>query len=356
MNRLDQATEIIELAQNLGVGGVTPAENILKYCQRKIDGWVESIGGVSSIDELEALVARKLQMVFEEVNSDDDWERLKDHYARGMKEFVFGGIRKEFEDDNHLTYGALVQRAHAFETDLNRFVAIIDCRGNKQARRFFTRWHEIAHRLTTHADLLEPVYRSEQDPIERMMDEIAAHVGFYEPLFTPAHQEARAGHSHLKFAVVESIIEKAFPTASFQSTLFACTRRSDHPVLYLEATLAHKKEAKRKLQTRSLFNDDPPPGELRAVKVIANRAASRQRFNIPQHMQVPASSVIRKLFDSEIQTVHSEEEDLQHWESRGKSLDGCPVLVEGRRISDRVIAIVQPIESRASVLSKDSVQ
>jgi len=348
MNRLDYATEVIALAKELGVGGVTPVENILIYYQTKIDGWVTSVGGVANIDDLEALVIRKLQMVFEEINSDDDWERLKDVYARGMKEFVFGGIRTRFEDDDNLTYGALVQRANATTTDLNRFVAIIDCRGNKQARRFFTRWHEIAHRLTTHADLLEPVYRSEQDPIEKMMDEIAAHIGFYEPLFAPAHHEARIGHSHLKFAVVESIIEKAFPTASFQSTLFACTRRSEHPVLYLEATLAHKKEVKRKLQTLSLFDDDPPPGELRAVKVIANNAAVRESFNIPTNMQVPASSVIRRLFDSEVQTVHSEEEDLSHWESRGKALNGCPVIVEGRRISDRVVAIVQPIDSRAS--------
>ena len=29
MNRLDYATEVIELAKELGVGGVTPVENIL---------------------------------------------------------------------------------------------------------------------------------------------------------------------------------------------------------------------------------------------------------------------------------------------------------------------------------------
>ncbi len=135
MNRLDYASEIIDLAKSLGVRGVTPVENILNYCQRKIDGWVESVGGVANIEELEALVARNLQMVFEEINTDDDWERLKDHYARGMREFVFGGIRTRFEDDKNLTYGALVQRAHASATDLNRFVAIIDCRGGKHSIR-----------------------------------------------------------------------------------------------------------------------------------------------------------------------------------------------------------------------------
>ena len=56
MNRLDYANEVIELAKELGVGGVTPVENILNYCQTKIDGWVASVGGVANIGDLEALV------------------------------------------------------------------------------------------------------------------------------------------------------------------------------------------------------------------------------------------------------------------------------------------------------------
>ena len=140
-------------------------------------------GGVKNIDALESLVTQRLQMVFEEIRNDDDWERLKDVYARGKKEFVFAGMQTKFDDHGNLTYGALVQRRNAQADSPDRFVAVIDCRDNKLARRFFTRWHEIAHRLTTHADLLEPVYRSEHDPIERMMDEIAGHIGFYEPIF-----------------------------------------------------------------------------------------------------------------------------------------------------------------------------
>ena len=62
-----------------------------------------------------------------------------------------------------------MKRKNVADDAPDRFVAVIDCRGSKLARRFFTRWHEIAHRLTTHADqgATEPAYRSEQDPIER---------------------------------------------------------------------------------------------------------------------------------------------------------------------------------------------
>jgi len=254
-------------------------------------------------------------------------------------------MRTKFEDTGTLTYGALVQRRNAGADSPDRFVAVIDCRGGKLARRFFTRWHEIAHRLTTHADMLEPVYHSEHDPIERLMDEIAGHVGFYEPLFHPAFQKASRDNRHLTFGTVGAIISGAFPAASFQATLFACVRRVPTPVIYLEAALAHKKDVKRRLATPSLFGEEPPPGELRAVKVIPNKAAQQEGFTIPTNMQVPAASVIHRLFDTD-QTNGDSLEDLNQWESRGKTLEQRAVAVEGRKLADRVIAIVQPVEAK----------
>lgn len=346
MTRWDQAPEILSLAEELGVSGAAPVDGILEYCRGRIDCWVAKVGGVTNIDALESLVTQRLQMVFEEIRSDEDWDRLKDVYARGKKEFVFGGIRTKFDDDHNLTYGALVERRNAGPSDPDRFVAVIDCRGSKLSRRFFTRWHEIAHRLTTHADMSEPVYRSEHDPIERMMDEIAGHVGFYDLLFQPVYQQARLGQPHLKFGTVETIISGAFPAASFQATLFACTRRLPTPVVYLEATLAHKKEVKRRLQTPSMFGDDPPPGELRAVKVIPNKAAQQEGFTIPTNMRVPADSVIHRLFDAEPMTDGDGQEDLSQWESQGRPLEHRAVIVEARKVPDRVIAIVQPVEAK----------
>jgi len=342
MTRWEQAPEIFSLADELGVGGTAPVNNILDYCQRRIDAWVAEAGGVPNIDALESLVTQNLQMVFEEIRADDDWERLKEVYARGKKEFVFGAIKTKFDDDHNLTYGALIERRNAAPADPDRYVAVIDCRGSKQARRFFTRWHEIAHRLTTHADMLEPVYRSEHDPIERMMDEIAGHVGFYGPIFNPAFQQASEGKPLLTFGMVESIINRAFAAASFQATLFACTRRLPTPVIYLEAALDHKKEVKRRLQTESLFGDDPPPGELRAIKVIQNSAAYKSKFNIPTKMRVPENSIIQELFNADAIAESNAKECLSRWESKGKSLEQRTVIVEGRKVADRVIAIVQP--------------
>jgi hypothetical protein len=345
MTRLDHAPEITDLAAELGVGGNPPVEGILDFCRRRIDGWVVEAGGVAGIEAVESLVVQRLQMVFEEIRADEDFDRLTEVYARGKKEYVFAGMRTKFDDADNVTYGALVQRRNATSDSPDRFVAVIDCRGSKLARRFFTRWHEIGHRLTTHADLPEPVYRSEHDPIERLMDEIAGHVGFYEPIFIPAYQQASNSKPHLEFGTVETIIKTAFPTASFQATLFACARRLPTPVIYLEAALAYKKEVKRRLETSSLFGDEPEPGEFRAVKVIPNKAAQQERFTIPTNMRVPVNSVIHRQFEAITQTDSNGQENLSHWESKGKPLEGRAVVVEARKVSDRVIAIVQPVEA-----------
>jgi len=348
MSRWEQAPEISDLAGELGVGGAAPVGGILDHCRRRIDGWVAEAGGVTSIDALETLVTQRLQMVFEEIRADEDFDRLTQVYAREKREFVFATMRSKFDDAANPTFGALIMRRNATAESPDRYVAVIDCRGYKSARRFFTRWHEIAHRLTTHADGgdTEPGYRSEHDPLERMMDEIAGHVGFYGPIFDPTFRQASEGKPLLTFGTVEAIIGGSFPTASFQATLFACARRMTTPVIYLEAALAHKKDVKRKMATPSMFGDDPPPGELRAVKVIPNTAAQKDGFTIPTNMRVPADSEIHGLFDAEPQTSGEDNEDMSQWESKGKPLDARAVVVEGRKVADRVIAIVQPVEAK----------
>jgi hypothetical protein len=348
MSRWEHAPEINDLAGQLGLGAGAPVDSILNFCRRRIDGWVAEAGGVTGIDALESLVTKRLQMVFEEIRGDEDFDRLTQVYAREKREFVFATMRSKFDDDANPTFGALVLRRNSTSDSPDRYVAVIDCRGFKLARRFFTRWHEIAHRLTTHADggATEPGYRSEHDPIERMMDEIAGHVGFYGPIFDPAFRRAGQDKRLLTFGTVEAIITDSFPTASFQATLFACARRVTTPVVYLEATLAHKKEVRRRLQTPSMFGDDPPPGELRAVKVIPNNAAQEDGFTIPTNMRVPPGTVIHRLFDAGPQTSGAAGEDLSQWESQGKSLERRAIAVEARRVADRVIAILQPVEAR----------
>ena len=348
MSRLVQEPKVIDLADKLGLGGrADPVVAILDSCLRRIDRWVAEAGGIRCIGRLEELVTRKLQMVFEEIRVDEDFYRIKEIYAKGKKDFVFATMQMRFDDGQNPTYGALVGRKNVADDAPDRFVAVIDCRGNKLARRFFTHWHEIAHRLTTHADSGEPVYRSEHDPVGRLMDEIAGHIGFYGPLFEPVFVAAHSGKELLTFETVEAVVREGFPDASIQATLFACCRRLPTPVIYLEAALSHKAAVKRAIEDDSprLFALEETPPELRAVRVVANEAALREKFVIPQNMRVPESSVISSLFKAIGERDNTSREDMGIWsDSKGKRLEGRAVAVEVRKVAERVIAIVQPVE------------
>lgn len=345
MSRLDQAPEVVALAKDLGlVGGGSPVEAIIDYCLRRIDGWVGKAGGVSDIEQLEALVTERLQMVFEEVWTDADFDRLKAKYAKDNKDAVFASLRMRFDDS---TFGVLIRRKNAAEDARDRYVAVIDCRGDKAARRFFTRWHEIGHRLTLVDELDEPVFRSEKDPTERMMDEIAGRVGFYEPLFGPFFEDQMRGKRLLTFETVEAVRRLRFAAASFQATLSACNRRLATPVIYVEAASSHKAEDQREIDRGQgvMFEECRPVAKLRAVEVVPNPAAQRAKFQIARNMRIPETSVIHRLFLDGDGREEGGGENLNTWEHSGrKRLADQEVWIEARRVKDRVIAIVQPLD------------
>src|SRR5581483_6581709 len=143
--------------------------------------------------------------------------------------------------------------------------------------RFFTRWHEIAHLLTLQGQLELPLHRSRKDesPTERLMDVLAAEVGFYDPIFRPILQRETKKDETLTFETVERI-RTAFATdASFHATLNACVKRLDSPMLVVEVGLGLKKDEERQLESRQtvLFAAPTPQPKLRVLRVAANAPA-----------------------------------------------------------------------------------
>ena len=85
--------------------------------------------------------------------------------------------------------------------------------------------------------------------------------------------------------------------ASFQSTLFACQRRMNTPVVYVEAEMKYKADEERRLRSkqRKFFQDDPPVAKLRVGLAVPNQAAIDRDFRVVPNMRVPEGSVIHKL-------------------------------------------------------------
>ena len=330
MSALDQEQDGIDLAEKLGLTG-SPVEAVLRLCQEQIDSWVGEAGGVTSVGELEAVVADRLNLVFEEIHDADDLADLKRRYVQRGEPIFAHVVENDLTPD---TFGTMIRLKDGTH------VAVIDCRDEKAARRFFTRWHEIAH-LLVEPDCERQVFRSTDEPLERLMDHIAGHVGFYESIFSPLLKQHLPEGDRLTFDTVDAVRQEFCTHASFQSTLYACHRRLTTPLLYIEARMEYTASERRSLKQLRMF-DDKPEKKLRVQLAVPNGPASEMDLTARNNMRVPETSIIHRAFLDEL-TDATGEENLNTWTfSKGGSLIDCDVFIQARRIDQAVMATIQP--------------
>jgi hypothetical protein len=142
---------------------------------------------------------------------------------------------------------------------------------------FFTKWHDIAHCLTSFEQFEMPFRRTtvtaiEKDPIEKLMDIIAGDVGFFDPLFRPFLEAEITHHGLITFQLVETMRTRFFNEASFQATLNACVAKSRTPTFNLEAGLGLKKgESELLLSTQRSLEQLNLQAKLRVIQLDAKR-------------------------------------------------------------------------------------
>ena len=191
MSRLDQESAVIQLAADLGLNWQkNPVKQIVDYCLLKIKEWLPDNTSLNNVQEIQDIVCRQLGLTFEEIYTDADLDEVVRKYA-SQGDYVFAHAKQSLDN---WTFAELFERQNA-EDQPDRYVAIIDCRGEeKKARCFFTRWHEVAHLLVLTPRLAPPFNRDtkERCPIERLMDVIAGELGFYEPVFRPTLEKSIA--------------------------------------------------------------------------------------------------------------------------------------------------------------------
>jgi|GEM_PF-460842 len=336
---------ILAMAQGLGVPLAQPVDGILEFCRKRIFALVRKAKSLATIWDLERIVCNELNLTIHEIHTDGELENFVQDYAGQRGETVIASLSMELEG---ACYGVLFRLNNERRNGQVCYVAFVDCRGEKAAKRFFTRWHEIAHCLTFF-DQGEMVFRRttapriERDPIERLMDMIAAELGFFEPLFGPVLRKA-VGSGGLTFAAIETIRSQFCPDASFEATLNACLLRMNKPVVVIEACLSHKKAERELMKLGDSLGLALPPikKDLRVQRVHSNEAARTKKLVIPQNMRVPEASVIFRCFYGDRQAREDVIEDLSLWNSsKGGHLPPRVVRVSSRSSGDRVIAIIQ---------------
>jgi hypothetical protein len=289
----------------------------VNHIERIVAGWPEPI---STLDDLLPIVADRLSVCLEYIRRDQDVEDIAGRraaYAPGM----FKLLQHEFLRSS--SEGLLIEH-QAPQAGDRLFLAIVDARGTRSYREFFTSWHEIAHVLTT-PDQREfklrrrtpPWKEIVKDPVESAIDGIAGIIGFYRPLFLPVLARHTAQAGCLTFQAIEAALAEVAQRASFYSGSLAAIRLTEEPTCFARAEFFLKPAEARKVASGQFSLIDTPPvsPKLRLIDVVSNDAARRAGIGLHQNIRVPLNSVIYRIASEQLISEHQAEEDLSWWET-----------------------------------------
>ena len=142
--RAEYVREAERAATRLGLPSHGPAADvaIVDYCRREISRLTAEHGLPPDMGELLVRVASCLDVEFVEIHSDEDLAQLVRRITLEA-EPALALLATELDDDTD----AVTIRRSAPSPWERRYLAVINCRGQHYHRRFFTKWHELAHRL-----------------------------------------------------------------------------------------------------------------------------------------------------------------------------------------------------------------
>ena len=314
----------------------SPADAILAHCVERAGAMLADFPECSTPSELLDIMVATLGTSFEVVRSDDELLALQKRYVQSG-EYGFATLDKELHGD---VYGVTYRRM-SLRPGERPFVSVIDCRGDKALRSYFTKWHEIGHLLIL-TDQQRSTYKrthargTTKDPEETLVDAIAGLMGFF-PQFLVPEIGADVG-----FAEVDRIRGKLCPEASILSSAIAYAKHHRLPCLLIEAKLALKKEEESDLLQGSFEFYEPPTPKLRVQVLVPSENAKEHGLYIPKNYRVPEASIIYRVHEG-IQEYGIASECLSLWEtSDGRRLESLPVRVEARKSFDAVLALISP--------------
>jgi len=289
--------------------------------------------------DLQQIVCVDLNLTVHEVWTDADVQELVRSYV-AAGEIIVASLPGQLSPD---AFGVLFRLNKKGRR--SRFAAVIDCRGDKHLRRYWTLWHEIAHCLTDVQQFQLPLRRTttaglEKDPIEQLTDMIAADLAFYDPLFKPIFRDELRATGRVSFQMTERVRQRFCADASAASTINACVAASPVPTILVEAGLAFKKAERERIAA----GETGILPTLRILKSIPNKAAREAGLYIPRNMRVPQSSVVARMHSDDHCALLEHglvPENLQAWTtSDGDCLPDVEVTVEARKSGDCVLALV----------------
>ena len=288
-------------------------------------------------DELLERVASCLDVEIVEIHSDHDMRKLLDRVPP-TSEPAMVRVQAELKDG---TDAITIQRRDP--GPWRRYLAVINCQGQHYYRRFFSKWHELIHRLVEGEQLMLAFRQTlavRKDPGEVLVDKVAGELAFFPDLVAP-HAEQCLDRYGLTFDAVDALRAAAAPAASRQATLVALMRHSNHPAWYLRCAVILKLTEAR-MARRSYARGGPSP-RLRVQEVYSNDVASERGTRIHQWMRVPPASLIATAHRSGLSRTGTER--LDDWvTSDGGPIGRGSLFIDAQVTDGEVLALASLLD------------
>ena len=321
-------------------------QEIIDHFVDRLRTWVTLHGAPQNLSELTADFATSLEMQFAEVFDQEDMDQLLLSMPRGEQATV-AMLKTEFGDQ---TDAVTIRRSQRKSWE-RPYLAIINCQDWHELRRYYSKWHEIVHRLIEGQQLRFAFRHTKVDrpePEEILVDRIAGTLAFFPDIFKPVVVEEIQIDGCLTFRSIDRVRERVAPDASREATTMACLRHVGHPAWLMRCGLGLKVSEQRGLWSPqlSLIPAARPKEKLRVQASFPNPAARDADTRFFSNMRVPSSSIIAAIFNGEKDSREGEKESLDAWEtSSGGPIGSGTIHVEAEWVTDNEVwAIAQLLD------------
>lgn len=267
-----------------------------------------------------------LCLTFEEVHCEDDVADIEDRYLTRKKEIGFAQLRGELRQPG--VDALLFERMYAEAQETDRWVAVLNLQ-QSASRAYWNRFHELSHRIAEPSQGILPFRRHQfeaSNPVEALVDSVAAEFAFYGPAFRPMVERLAKRHA-LTFSAVDEIQTNYAPTASLLSTVNAVVKYWPRPAAALVAEIKGRTFA---------------PEVDRALRITpqaCSRLSITAHLTVIPNMRVPIGSPIDIAFRTG--TEQNAHEHLANWStSQGKRLAAIDVWTSARRVGNQTYALL----------------
>jgi hypothetical protein len=329
---LDDWQRLLAMREHLGVRArpdqPTFEAEVVEASVSQVSPIIERHAGECGEAIIESIAAH-LGVRFEEVHSDHDIVHLERKYLVAKKELGFGLLAHELKDPG--VDAVLIQRMHAAHDAPDRWVAVLNMQQTR-ARAYWSRPHELTHRLAEPPQRRLPFYRHRKDAqnrLERIIDLGAAELAFPATALGP--RVRAVGSQELTWDLITALRLQFAPTASLLCAAKAIFRFWPQPAFLLQA----------KFQGRaSGHNVDVA---LRVTLEGRTDGTSSSGVQFFRNMRVPPTSPLSHTFETGRNV--SDVENLKHWvTSSGSGLPDRRALTSGLNLGSVAYGIVSLLE------------